>query len=73
MTLELKMNVIKLIGMIDVFPGKKTYITALFAIGMILCQMLGYHTFTPEAWGAVGVTSGIFWKMSQDRKPKGKK
>jgi len=64
------MNVVKLIGMIDVFPGQKTYATGLFAIGMILCQGLGYHTFTPEAWGAVGITSGIFWKMSQDRKAK---
>ena len=68
------MNVVKLLQMIDVFPGQKTYLTGLFAIGMIMCQMFGYHTFTPEAWTAVGVSGGIFWKMSMDRdKPKLKK
>ena len=65
------MNLIKAI---DIFPGQKTYLTGLFAIGMILCQMFGYHQFTQEAWMAVGVTGGIFWKMGLDRVPeKGKK
>lgn len=71
---EEKMNVVKLLQLIDVFPGQKTYMTGLFAIGMIICQMFGYHTFTAEAWTAVGVSGGIFWKMSVDRgKPTPKK
>lgn len=62
------MNVMALIKMMDVFPGAKTYMTAAFALSMMVCQMMGYHVFTPEAWGAVGVTGGIFYKMGQDRK-----
>lgn len=61
------MNVVKFLGMIDVFPGKKTYLTILFAIGMVGCQMGGWHTFTPEAWGLVGINGALFYKMGQDR------
>ena len=61
------MNMMKLLGMIDVFPGAKTYITLVFAMGMKACQVMGYHVFSNEAWGIVGINAAIFWKMGQDR------
>jgi hypothetical protein len=32
--------------------------------------MMGYHHFTPEAWGMVGIGGAATWKMGQDRKRK---
>ena len=66
------MNMMKFLGMMDVFPGYKTYITMGLALGMVVCQMAGYHVFSQEEWAAVGITGGIFWKMGIDRKPKAK-
>lgn len=60
-----------MIGAIDQFmPGYKTYAVWAIAMGMMVCQMMGYHTFTPEMWGMVGVTGMGTWKMGQDRKGK---
>jgi len=60
-----------LIGAIDNFmPGYKTYVVWVVAMGMMVCQMMGYHAFTPEMWGAVGITAMGTWKMGQDRKGK---
>ena len=61
------MNIKALIGMADVLPGMKTYITAAFAVGMIICQTIGYHVFSAEDWALVGVTGGVFMKMGMDR------
>ena len=61
------MNIKALIGMADVMPGMKTYITAGFAVGMIICQSMGFHMFSPEEWALVGVTGGVFMKMGMDR------
>ena len=58
------------IGAVDQFmPGYKTYAIGLAAIAMMVCQMLGYHTFEPEAWGLVGISGMGTWKMGQDRIP----
>ena len=58
-----------LINAIDGFiPGYKTYVIWVVAMGMMGCQMLGYHTFTAEMGGMVGVTGMGTWKMGQDRK-----
>ena len=65
------MDVMKLLSMVDVFPGAKTYMTLVFALGMVICQMMGYHTFSQEEWSAVGITGAIFWKIGQDRKQNG--
>ena len=60
-----------LIGAIDNFmPGYKTYVVWVVAMGMMVCQMMGYHVFTPEMWGVVGNTGMGTWKMGQDRKGK---
>jgi hypothetical protein len=62
-----------LIGAIDNFmPGYKTYVIWVIAMGMMICQMLGYYTFTEEMWGIVGITGMGTWKMGQDRKVKKK-
>ena len=59
------------IGAIDSFiPGYKTYVVWGLAMLMMVCQMMGFHAFTPEMWGMVGVTGMGTWKMSHDRKPK---
>ena len=58
-----------LIELLDkVSPGYKTY--SLMGIGflMMMCQMMGYHHFTPEAWGMVGIGGAATWKMGMDRK-----
>ena len=60
-------------GAIDNFmPGYKTYVIWVIAMGMMICQMLGYYTFTEEMWGIVGITGMGTWKMGQDRKVKKK-
>jgi len=53
-------------------PGYKTYVIWVIAMGMMICQMLGYYTFTEEMWGIVGITGMGTWKMGQDRKVKKK-
>ena len=59
------------IGAIDNFmPGYKTYAIWVIAMLMMVCQMIGYHTFTAEMWGMVCVTGMGTWKMGHDRKPK---
>lgn len=60
-----------LIEAIDGFmPGYKTYVCWVVAMGMMGCQMMGYHHFTPEMWGMVGITGMGTWKMGHDRKKK---
>ena len=60
-----------LISAIDGFmPGYKTYICWVVAMTMMACQMMGYHHFTPEMWGMVGITGMGTWKMGHDRKKK---
>ena len=57
------------IGMVDkIAPGYKTYSMMGIAMGMMVCQMLGYHEFGAEAWGMVGLGGAATWKMGQDRK-----
>ena len=57
------------IGMVDkIAPGYKTYSMMGIAMGMMVCQMLGYHEFGAEAWGMVGLSGAATWKMGQDRK-----
>ena len=58
-----------LIELIDkVSPGYKTYGLMAIGFGMMGCQMLGYHHFTQEAWGMLGIGGAATWKMGQDRK-----
>ena len=58
-----------LIGAIDNFiPGYKTYVIWVIAMGMMVCQMFGFHSFSNEVWGLVGITGMGTWKMGQDRK-----
>ena len=57
------------IGIIDGFiPGYKTYVCWVIAMLMMVCQMMGYHHFTPEMWGMVGIAGMGTWKMGIDRK-----
>ena len=58
-----------LIELVDkVSPGYKTY--SLMAVGslMMVCQMFGYHHFSQEAWGMLGIGGAATWKMGIDRK-----
>ena len=50
------------------FAGKKTYILMGLGMGMMVCQMFGFHSFSNEVWGMVGITGMGTWKMGQDRK-----
>jgi len=52
------------------FPGQKTYILLGIGMLMMVCQGLGYHHFSAEAWGMVGIGSAATWKMGQDRNKK---
>ena len=57
------------IEMVDkMAPGYKTYTMMGIGMGMMVCQMMGYHHFTPEAWGRVGIGGAATWKMGMDRK-----
>ena len=64
-----------IIAFIDkLLPGGKTYALMGLAILMVVCQMLGFHSFSQEAWGLVGIGGAATWKMGADRgKPAVKK
>lgn len=68
----MKITVTQVVQMLDVFPGAKTYGGSFTLIGMLMCQMFGYHTFSAEEFSLVGITTGVFYKMGQDRKAKEK-
>ena len=51
-------------------PGHKTYAIMIIGMGMMVCQMLGYHHLDQEAWGVLGIGGAATWKMGQDRKIK---
>ena len=36
-------------------------------MGMMVCQMFGYHSFSEEAWGMLGIGGAATWKMGIDR------
>ena len=38
------------------------------AMGMMGCQFFGYHQFSAEAWGMVGIGGATTFKMGLDRK-----
>ena len=49
--------VASIIGFIDkAMPGYKTYVLMLVGCGMMVCQMWGYHHFSAEAWGMLGLS-----------------
>ena len=57
-----------IIKLIDSFmPGYKTYFIMLMGVMMCICQMMGYHAFTPETWALVVMTGGITWILGKDR------
>ncbi|HIE78455.1 MAG TPA: hypothetical protein EYP92_06515 [Candidatus Thioglobus sp.] len=64
-----------IIAFIDkLLPGGKTYALMGLAILMVVCQMLGFHNFSQEAWGLLGIGGAATWKMGADRgKPAVKK
>ena len=58
-----------IVGFIDsMVPGHKTYILLGIGMLMMVCQGLGYHHFSNEAWGMIGIGGAATWKMGQDRK-----
>jgi hypothetical protein len=34
---------------------------------MMVCQMMGFHSFSQEAWGLLGIGGAATWKMGTDR------
>ena len=59
----MKIDFNKALGLLDVVPGQKRTITCLFALGMLVCQMGGFHVFSATEWAAVGITGGIFYQL----------
>ena len=58
-----------IIGLIDnMFPGQKTYILLGMSMLMMACQGLGYHSFSAEVWGMMGIGGAATLKMGADRK-----
>jgi len=51
-----------------VSPGYKTYSLMGIGMAMTVCQMMGYHHFSQEAWGMLGIGGAATWKMGMDRK-----
>ena len=57
-----------IIGFIDSrLKGQKTYILMILGMGMMACQMFGYHSFSEEAWGMLGIGGAATWKIGIDR------
>jgi len=63
-----------IITMIDkLMPGGKTYALMGLGVLMLVCQMMGFHTFSQEAWGLLGIGGAATWKIGTDRDPTKKK
>lgn len=63
-----------IITMIDkLMPGGKTYALMGLGVLMTVCQMMGFHTFSQEAWGLLGIGGAATWKMGTDRDATAKK
>ena len=60
-----------IVTMIDkLMPGGKTYALMGLGVLMTVCQMGGWHNFSPEAWGLLGIGGAATWKMGlTDREP----
>ena len=57
-----------IVTMIDsTMAGSKTYCIMGLAMGMMVCQAFGYHQFSSETWGMVGIGGATTWKMGMDR------
>ena len=68
----MKIDFNKALALLDVIPGQKRTITVFFALGMLVCQIGGFHQFTASEWGAVGVAGGIFYQLKLIREEKEK-
>jgi hypothetical protein len=66
----MKIDFNKALALIDVVPGQKRTVTCLFALGMLVCQVGGFHVFSGAEWAAVGVTGGIFYQLKLIREEK---
>ena len=63
-----------IITMIDkLMPGGKTYALMGLGVLMLVCQMMGFHTFSQEAWGLLGIGGAATWKIGTDRDTTAKK
>jgi len=63
-----------IITMIDkLMPGGKTYALMGLGVLMMVCQMMGFHSFSQEAWGLLGIGGAATWKMGTDRGTTNKK
>ena len=63
-----------IITMIDkLMPGGKTYALMGLGVLMLVCQMMGFHTFSQEAWGLLGIGGAATWKIGADRDTTAKK
>jgi len=59
------------ISFIDkLLPGHKTYCLMFLGLCMMICQMMGYHNFSHEAWGLLGIGGATTWKIGMDRDKK---
>ena len=57
-----------IVALIDsTMAGSKTYCIMGLAMGMMGCQFFGYHQFSAEAWGMVGIGGATTFKMGLDR------
>ena len=57
-----------IVTMIDkLMPGGKTYALMGLGVLMTVCQMGGWHVFSAEALGLLGIGGAATWKMGQDR------
>ena len=45
------------------FKGKKTYLMVIISVLMMFCQLMGWHVFSAEAWGMVGITGATTLRM----------
>jgi len=68
----MKIDFNKALALMDVLPGQKRTLTCLFALGMLVCQLGGFHSFSGAEWGSVGVTGGIFYQLKLLREEKEK-
>jgi len=68
----MKLDFNKALSLLDILPGQKRTVTCLFALGMLACQLGGFHTFSATEWGAVGITGGIFYQLKLIRDEKDK-
>jgi hypothetical protein len=66
----MKVDFNKALALLDKMPGQKRTVVCLYALGMLTCQLSGWHVFSLEHWSAVGAAFMVAFQLKLIREEK---